>query len=92
VEREVQFLEGFAVEHGVSAHLWIATPLDEVALARAVTDPKKRRAVVDLCLQLAFADRSYRPEEEQVIKRIAQALGMPDKELADLTLSYRVVR
>jgi uncharacterized tellurite resistance protein B-like protein len=92
VEREVQFLEGFAVKYGVGAVAWIATPLDEVSLARAVSDPEKRRTVVMLCLEMAFSDKDYSPEEKEMIQRIAAALGVSEKELADLTLSARVAR
>ncbi len=92
LSREESFLEGFAVHHGVGGHAWIASPLDEVALARAVTDPAKRREVVALCLHMAHADHDYAPSERVLIERIAAALGIPDNVLADLTATARVVR
>src|SRR5262245_45900474 len=41
---------------------------------RRVTDPKKRREVIKICLQLALADRDYALEENLLIKRVADAL------------------
>jgi tellurite resistance protein len=87
LSREEACLDGFAVAHGVGGHAWIATPLDEGALARAVTDPAKRREVVRLCLVMAFSDNDYHPVEQRMIERIAKALDVGDDELALITLA-----
>jgi uncharacterized tellurite resistance protein B-like protein len=83
--REESFLDGFAMTHAVAGHAWIAAPLDEVALARAVIGADKRREVVRLCLKMAHADRHYAEPEKALIARIARALGISDEELAVLT-------
>ena len=57
--REESVLDEFAVANGVGGHAWIATPLDEGRLARAVRDPLKRREVLRLCLKMAIADGDY---------------------------------
>jgi uncharacterized tellurite resistance protein B-like protein len=85
VDREVSYLDGFAEGYGVSAHAWFATPLDEVALARAVTTPEKRRQVLRLCVEMALCDRKYTPEEVEVIRRISAALAIGADELAAIT-------
>ncbi|HZS35770.1 MAG TPA: TerB family tellurite resistance protein [Polyangia bacterium] len=87
--REESFLDGFAVAHGVGAHHWIAVPLDEAALVRAVVDPEKRREVVRLCLQMALSDLDYAPAEIALIARVARALAVSDGELAALTEAAR---
>jgi uncharacterized tellurite resistance protein B-like protein len=88
--REELFLEEFAIKHGVGAHAWIATPLDEVALARAVSEPDKRREVVALCLEMAHADHAYADSERDMIHRIAAALGISDAEVASMTQSAKI--
>lgn len=90
--REESFLEGFAMQHGVGSHMWLASKLDELALARAVSDPAKRREVLALCLEMAHVDREYAPAEKQLIYRIARALDIPDDELEALTAVARVRR
>ena len=82
--REENFLEGFAVTHGVGGHAHIAAALDENALAHAVRDPERRREVLRLCLKMAHADRVYEPREAAVIARIARAFGVSDEELEKL--------
>jgi uncharacterized tellurite resistance protein B-like protein len=85
VDREVSYLDGFAEGYGVSAHAWFATPLDEVALARAVTTFDKRRQVLRLCVEMALCDQKYTPEEVEVIRRISAALAIGADELAAIT-------
>jgi uncharacterized tellurite resistance protein B-like protein len=85
VDREVAYLDGFADGYGVSAHAWFSTPLDEVALARAVAAPDKRRQVLRLCVEMALCDKRYTPEEVAVVERIATALNISPDELAELT-------
>jgi tellurite resistance protein len=87
--REESFLDGFAVAHGVGAHHWIAVPLDEAALARAVRGADQRREVVRLCLKMALADLDYAPSEIAIIARIARALDVGDAELSALTEAAR---
>jgi hypothetical protein len=84
VAREVNFLDSFANEYGVGAHNWVAEALDEGRLARAVTDPAKRRAALDLCVTMAISDRAFTDDERFMIERIARAFAVPDEELASL--------
>ena len=90
VDREEQLLDGFGTDHGVGAHAHFASPLDEVALARAVTDPGKRREVVALCLKMAHADRDYAARERVLVERIARAFSIGDEELEALTAAARI--
>jgi tellurite resistance protein len=83
--REESVLEGFAIAHGIGGHVWLGSPLDELALARAVTAPDKRREVLRLCLEMAHSDREYASSEQSLIARIARALGIDDAELRTLT-------
>jgi tellurite resistance protein len=83
--REEVLLEGFAIQHGIGSHVWLEAPLDEQALAAVVTEPAKRREVLRMCLELAFADGSYADEERAAIVRIARAFEVPDDELDRLT-------
>jgi tellurite resistance protein len=85
LDREESFLEGFSIQHNIGAHVWLGSPLDEVSLARAVTDPTKRRRVVELCLTMAHTDHDYAPEERAVIERIAAALSITPDQLQALT-------
>jgi tellurite resistance protein len=85
LSREESVLEGFAIAHGIGGHVWLAAPLDELALARAVTPPEKRREVVRLCLEMAHSDREYAASEQQMIARIARALEIGEAELRTLT-------
>jgi tellurite resistance protein len=89
LDREETFLEGFAIQHNIGAHVWLGSPLDEVSLARAVTDPAKRRKVLEMCLTMAHTDHDYAPEEREVIRRIAQAFAIADDELATMTAAMR---
>ena len=90
--REESLLEGFAMRHGIGSHVWLTAKLDEHALARTVTDGAKRRAVLELCLQMAHADREYAAVEQELIRRIARAFNVPDEELAALTAAARTAR
>lgn len=85
LDREVAYLEGFGVRHGVAVHAHVADPLDPEALARAVTDPAKRKEVVRLCLEIAVADREYAPAEAILVSTIAAALEVSDDDLQALT-------
>ena len=85
LDREETFLEGFAIQHKIGAHVWLGSPLDEVSLARAVTDPQKRRRVLELCLTMAHTDHDYAPEERAVVERIATALAISPGDLQSLT-------
>jgi tellurite resistance protein len=87
--REASFLDGFAVAHGVGGHAWIAVPLDEAHLARAVIDPAKRREVVRLCLQMALADLDYAQAEIAIVARVARVLDVAPDELEQLTAAAR---
>jgi uncharacterized tellurite resistance protein B-like protein len=87
--REESFLEGFAMKHGIGSHIWLAAKLDEGALARVVTDPQKRRAVLALCLEMAHADNEYAPEERALIARIARSFEVSDADLETLTAAAR---
>jgi tellurite resistance protein len=90
--REESFLEGFAIPHGIGSHAWISSPLDEVSLARAISEPRKRREVLALCLHMAYADGEYAPSERLLIERIATALAIPADVLAELEIAARVQR
>jgi tellurite resistance protein len=85
VAREVAFLDGFANPYRLNTATWYATPLDEAALARAVTAPERRREVLSLCVQMAICDRRYAPEEVAVIERIAVAFGVAPVEITAIT-------
>jgi len=87
--REESFLDGFAMQHGVGGHAWIAVPLDELELARAVAGPEKRREVVRLCLRMALADLELAPQELSLIQRVARALAISDDELDELAGEVR---
>ncbi len=90
--REEVFLEGFAIKHGVGAHTWFAAPLDETSLARAISDPHKRREVVALCLEMAHSDATFAPQELAMIRRIASALAISDADLEHLMLAAKIRR
>jgi uncharacterized tellurite resistance protein B-like protein len=92
LHREEVFLEGFAVKHGIGAHTWFASPLDETSLARAVTDPGKRREVVALCLEMAHSDQKFVAEEVAMIRRIASAFAISDADLEQLMLAAKIKR
>jgi tellurite resistance protein len=85
VVREENLLEGFAIQHGIGSHVWINAPLDEQALAGAVTDSAKRREVIRMCLDLAHADGNYADSERALVARIARAFEVSDDELERLT-------
>jgi tellurite resistance protein len=87
--RETNLLEGFAMQHGIGSHIWLAAKLDEPALARTVTEPDKRREVLRLCLEMAHADGEYADTERELIVRIARAFRVGDDELAALTAAAR---
>jgi tellurite resistance protein len=86
--REASVLDEFAVANGVGGHAWIATPLDEARLARAVRDPVKRREVLRLCLRMATSDGDYAEAEQRAIARIAAAFGVSDDELRLLAAAF----
>ena len=92
--REEAFLEGFAMAHGelIGTHALLTQPLDVKLLAQAVGDLAKRRQVVLLCLEMAMSDREYAPSEAQLVKQIAEALGIGADELDRMTLAtqYKV--
>jgi len=92
LDREESFLEGFAIQHNIGAHVWLGSPLDEVSLARAVTDPAKRRKCLEMCLTMAHTDHDYAPEERAVIERIAAAFSIPPDELQALTRAVAAAR
>lgn len=87
--REEAMLESFAVAHGIGGHGYFSTPLDEVALARAVSDPDKRREVVRLCVRMALSDNEYAAPEQQLVFRVARALGIDDDETAKISIAAR---
>jgi uncharacterized tellurite resistance protein B-like protein len=87
--REESFLDGFAMQHGVGGHMWIAVPLDELELARAVSGLEKRREVVRLCIRMALADLELAPQELILIQRVARALAITEDELTELTAEAR---
>lgn len=95
--REEAFLEGFAMAHGelIGTHALLSSPLDDAQLKlleQVVVDPAKRRQVVLLCLEMAMSDREYAPSEEQLVTRIADALGIDAEERGRMTLAtqYKV--
>jgi hypothetical protein len=90
--REEVFLEGFAIKHGIGAHTWFASPLDETALARAITDSAKRREVLALCLEMAHSDQAFVAEELAMIRRIARAFAVSEADLEQMMLAAKIRR
>jgi tellurite resistance protein len=82
--REASFLDGFAMEHSVAGHSFLATPLDPARLGRRIVDPAKRREVLRLCIQMARADGEFADTERHIIADIAAAFAVSDAELATL--------
>lgn len=82
--REASLLDGFAMDHSVAGHSFLATPLDPARLARRILEPAKRREVLRLCIRMARADGEFADAERRVIASIAAAFAVAEAELATL--------
>jgi uncharacterized tellurite resistance protein B-like protein len=90
---EQAFLSRFLRLFGIRANPEEVTlAFDVEELAKKVLDPAKRIEVITLCLAMALSDRDYAPEEQELIARIARALGIPDADLVLLTIRARETR
>ncbi len=90
---ELRFLEVIAELHGAAVDVRQLVPIDPVEVARAITDPHRRKRVVQLALVASMVEGEVAEVGDEAVRALARALEVDDRGLAvihDLATHHRM--
>jgi hypothetical protein len=79
--QEADFIVAIAAMHGVLLDPHALDPITPADLARAVTDPHKRKRALQLLIAMALVEGEARSDSEEALARFASALGVEERAL-----------
>src|SRR4051812_15016036 len=75
---EADLVEGIGRLHGIEVDARALEPIAAAELARVVTDPHRRKRVVQLAIVAALVEGAPNPETDRAIADLARVIDVPE--------------